>query len=90
MVNKTRLVCDYPWQDETGITVFFDSDFAGCVETRKSTSGACLLAGSHLRKHWRTTQKKTLASSSGEAELAAALKGAREGPGMCSAADDLG
>ena len=45
--------------------------------------------GSHLVKHWATTQK-TLALSSGEAELQGIVKGASEALGLQSLAEDLG
>eukprot|EP00969_Alexandrium_andersonii_P044456 1951466-Alexandrium_andersonii.AAC.1 len=45
--------------------------------------------GSHLIKHWSSTQK-TIALSSGEAELAGIVKGAAEGMGLVSVAQDLG
>ena len=68
---------------------YVDSDFAGCVETRRSTSGGCLMLGGHLLKHWSSTQK-TIALSSGEAELSGILKGTSEALGMQSLAADLG
>eukprot|EP00969_Alexandrium_andersonii_P181614 8026262-Alexandrium_andersonii.AAC.1 len=40
-------------------------------------------------KHWSTTQK-TIALSSGEAELAGIVKGSAEGLGLVSVARDLG
>ena len=69
--------------------MYVDTDFAGCIETRKSTSGGCIVVGSHLVKHWSSTQK-TIALSSGEAELAGIVKGASEGMGLRSLARDMG
>ena len=86
--KSPRLVYEYPWQAESGLTVFVDSDFAGCNQTRKSTSGDCVMSGRHLLKHWSSTQK-TLALSSGEAELSGVLKGASEGLGVQSVLRDL-
>eukprot|EP00969_Alexandrium_andersonii_P069404 3061577-Alexandrium_andersonii.AAC.1 len=45
--------------------------------------------GTHVIKHWSSTQKTT-APSSGEAELAGTVKGAAEGMGFVSVAQDLG
>ena len=45
--------------------------------------------GTHTIKHWSTTQK-TIALSSGEAELAGIVKGAAEGLGLTAIAQDLG
>ena len=47
------------------------------------------MVGGHLIKHWSSTQK-TIALSSGEAELSGILKGASEGLGAQSLAKDLG
>ena len=47
------------------------------------------MIGGHLIKHWASTQK-TIALSSGEAELSGILKGASEGLGAQSLAKDLG
>ena len=66
-----------------------DTDFAGCVRTRRSTSGGCILRGSHLLQHWSTTQT-TVALSSGEAELSGICRGASRGIGVRSIARDLG
>ena len=87
--HQPRLVYQYPGQEESEITVFVDSDFAGCLETRRSTSGGCMMLGRHLVKHWSSTQKKT-ALSSGEAELSGVLKGSSEGLGLQSVLHDLG
>ena len=64
-----RAVYEYRWQDmPTTLDVYTDTDFAGCHETRKSTSGGVVLHGSHLLKFWSSTQT-TVALSSAEAEL---------------------
>ena len=53
---------------DTTIEVYSDTDFAGCKETRKSTSGGVIMIGGHTIRHWSRTQS-TIALSSGEAEL---------------------
>lgn len=50
-----------------------DSDWAGCTRTKRSTSGGVLFRGLHCLGQWSRTQA-TIALSSGEAELNAALK----------------
>ena len=75
--SNPRMTYQYPWRESGEITAYVDADFAGCIETRKSTSGGCLLVGGHLIKHWSSTQK-TLALSSGESELTGILKGTAE------------
>jgi len=72
-----------------GITVYTDSDFAGCPDTRKSTAGGLTMVNGYLVKHWSSTLK-TIALSSGEAELAAIVKGASEAMGTRSLCQDLG
>eukprot|EP00969_Alexandrium_andersonii_P234779 10366481-Alexandrium_andersonii.AAC.1 len=47
------------------------------------------MRGQHAIKHWPTTQK-TIALSSGEAELAGVAKGAADGLGLAAIARDLG
>ena len=54
-----------------------DSDWAGCTRTRRSTSCRIIYKGLRCLAHWSRTQA-TIALSSGEAELNAALKGAAE------------
>ena len=85
LVHRPRVVYQMPWRGDAGIEAFVDSDFAGCPETRKSTSGGCLVIGGHLIKHWASTQK-TLSLSSGESELSGILKGTSEALGLRSLA----
>ena len=89
LASEPRLVYTYAWQPYCDLKVFVDTDFAGCTKTRKSTSGGCALLGSHLVKHWSTTQK-VVTLSSGEAELAGIVKGSAEALGLQSLALDLG
>ena len=60
------------------ITVMVDSDWAGDVTNRRSTSGGLIMLGEHILQHWSKMQS-TIALSSGEAELNASDKGASEG-----------
>ena len=82
LVGQPRMITSYPWQEVSDVmTIFVDSDFAGCHRTRKSTSGGAILWGCHLIKTWSKTQA-TIALSTGEAELAAAVRGSTEGLGV--------
>jgi hypothetical protein len=89
LVGAPRVVYEYPWQRTTALRAFSDSDFAGCVASRLSTSGGAALLGTHLLKHWASTQKK-ITLSSGEAELGAVVKSFSEVLGLQSVALDLG
>ena len=71
------------------LTVFTDSDWAGCKETLKSSSASVLMLGIHtLKAH--TRKQKVIAKSSTEAELHAAALGASEAKGVQSVMCDLG
>ena len=85
-----RLVQKFPWRPLSAyLYVYVDSDFAGCHRTRKSTSGGACLWGEVCLKTCSRTQP-TLALSSGEAELSAAVLGATESLGMVSVLSDFG
>ena len=84
-----RLVFEYPWQEAKGFEIYSDTDWAGCVKTRKSTSGGCLMMGSHLIKSWSSTQG-LVSLSSGEAEFYGVTKAAGTALGMRALMRDLG
>jgi len=85
-VLEIEFVEQYP---PSGLRVYVDSDWAGCLSTRKSTSGGVAMHGSHCIKTWASTQK-TRATSSAEAEFYAIIEGASRGIGLQSLAMDLG
>lgn len=89
LVDSPRLTYRFPWQEDTGFSVYVDTDFAGCQTTRKSTSGGILYRGEHVIKHWSSTQK-AITLSSGEAELGGVVKGVTEGLGAQALAADMG
>jgi hypothetical protein len=60
------------------IRVFTDADHAGCLKTRRSTSGMCAMLGRHCVKGSSTLQS-TIALSVGESEFYALTKGAAFG-----------
>ena len=76
MSGAPRLVYVYRQQDVSHIDVYTDTDWAGCPQTRKSTSGGCILLDRHTVKHWSSTQT-SVALSSGEAEFNGVIRGAR-------------
>ena len=71
------------------LTVFTDSDWAGCKETRKSSSAGVLMLGRHTLEAY-TRKQKVIAKNSAEAELYAAALGASEAKGVQSMMCDLG
>ncbi len=51
LAKYPRLVYHYPFQEAVeGLDVYVGADHAGCLRTRKSTSGGWVLAGGHLLK----------------------------------------
>ena len=84
-----RLVFQYPWQEASGFDIYSDTDWAGCVKTRKSTSGGCMMLGGHLLKSWSSTQG-LISLSSGEAEFYGVTKAAGIALGMRALMRDLG
>ena len=87
--GRRRLVYKFSWQSVSCVDVYTDTDWAGCVRTRKSTSGGGLVLGQHLVKSWSSTQTE-VALSSGEAEYYGAVKAAGVGLGFQSLLSDLG
>ena len=71
------------------MTTFTDSDWAGCKETRKSSSAGVVMLGEHALKAY-TREQKVNARSTAEAELYAAALGASESKGIVSLLRDLG
>ena len=88
--HRPRLIWLYKWQEPVKhLVAFCDTDFAGCVQTRRSTSGGALMRGGHLIRHWSQTQT-TVALSSAEAELGGICRGSSHGIGLRSICHDLG
>jgi hypothetical protein len=83
-----RLVFLYPWQEANRSDTYSDTNWAGCVETRKSTSGGCLLLGRHLIKSWSSTQSSE-SLSSGESEFYGVVKASGIAIGYQSLVRDL-
>ena len=86
---RPRLVFELERQDADRLEVYTDTDWAGCTRTRKSTSGGCVMLGSHLLKAWSSTQA-SIALGSGEAEFYGLVRGVGVGLGMQSLCKDAG
>ena len=90
LVGRSRVVWRFPWKDGVGDwKVYTDSDWAGDLKTRRSTSGGMIMLGPHCLKTWSATQGAP-ALSSCEAEYYAAVEGATRALGMQTAAKEWG
>ena len=87
--GRPRLVYTYRQQELSHIDTYVDTDWAGCVRTRKSTSGGAIMLGKHCIKHWSSTQP-SVSLSSGEAEFYGVVRGAGQGLGYQALLEDLG
>ena len=78
-----RLVYEYPWLGAPPdlLDIVVDTDFAGCVSTRRTTSGGEIMLGRHCIRHWSTPQT-TISLSPGKAELHGIAKGISHAIGM--------
>ena len=88
--GKPRVVITYrPQKFYKGIDVYVDSDHAGCLRTRKSTSGVMVMLGGHCVKGNAGLQS-TISLSSGESEYYGIVKGAAIGLQIQSLLADWG
>ena len=74
LTGSSRLVQMFRYQDESQLVTYVDTIFAGCLKTRKSTSGGMIMHGSNVIKHWSSTQY-VIALPSGDAEHDGLVKG---------------
>ena len=80
----------FPWQvDQSMVTAYTDSDWAGCSKTARSTSGGIIMIGCHVIKTY-SRQQKVVALSSAEAELYAMVAASAEALAIVAYAQDLG
>ena len=88
-IKYARMTCRYPCtQLVNNIEVFGDATFAACHSTRKSTVGGVAMWSVQFVKAWSKTVG-VLALSSGESELAAAVRAAPEVMGLQSIQNDV-
>ena len=89
--SRPRLVFKFDYQSADHIDAYADTDWPGCPRSRRSTStsGGCIMVGSHLLKCWSSTQAG-VAMSSDDVEFYAAVKGASAGLGMTAWYRDIG
>jgi len=87
---RMRVVNKFSYQKNFKIIdVWSDTDHAGCLETCKSTTGGVIMLGSHIIKHWSSTQP-IISLSSGEAEYYGCFRAGSHALGLRSMMNDLG
>ena len=89
LLGHMRMIYRYDFQRAEGIEVYSDTDWSGCPRTRRSTSGGCIMIGTHCIRTWSSTQA-SVTLSSGEADYYGLVKAAGAGLGHQSLMDDLG
>ena len=68
LTGRPRLIWKYDWQGEVDVLdLNSDANWAGCRESRESTSGGTIAIGGHLVRAYSKTQS-VIAKSSGESE----------------------
>lgn len=83
-------VLDYKWtRAEKAVLVKVDSDHAGCMVTRRSTSSRIILYNKGLVKGW-SVQQPVVSLSSGESEFRSIVKGYLEGKLVVDIAEEWG
>ena len=88
LLGCRRLVYRFEWQTADTLDCYSDTDWSGCGRTRRSTSGGCLMLGSHTLKTWSSTQP-SVTLSSGEAEFYGVVRAAGAALGHQSLLRDL-
>jgi len=68
----------YERRDIIGLEGFSDSDWAGCVDSRKSVSGFCFRISNSGVVSWRSKKQLNVATSTAEAESYALFEAAQE------------
>ena len=77
------------WDGRVEIKAFVDSDWAGCVDTRRSTIGFIIqIAGGPIS--WKSKTMKTIAQSSCEAEFMGLTEVCKELMWLCNFLEELG
>ena len=90
LIKHPRLVFYYRHKEAPKqICVYSDTDWAGCIKTRKSTQGGAVLLGGCCIKTWASTQS-LIALSSGEAEYYGIVKAASVALGVQAMLRDMG
>ena len=91
LVWREAVVYSYECQEEEccSITLFTDSEWAGCRRTRKSTSGGVIMVGRNCIKSWSTTQGP-VALSSAEAKYYSMVEETMRAKNLQSVGSEIG
>ena len=90
LLHAPRLIMSFPREAPSSTLIqLVDSDWAGCLDTRRSTGCSVAMLGSACLMTTSTTQSLQ-ALSSGEAEFYSSVRGASLGLGLVSLAADFG
>ncbi|KAL0402445.1 UNVERIFIED_CONTAM: putative mitochondrial protein [Sesamum latifolium] len=57
----------FPFNNSLQLTAFCDVDWAGCLDTRRSSTGFCIFLG-HIPISWKIKKQATVSKSTAEAE----------------------
>ena len=56
LIAHPRVIVKFEYQGKVDVVdAWTDTDYAGCHESRKSTSGGAIMLGKHLIKSWSNT-----------------------------------
>lgn len=75
-------------QGDNRLVGFTDSDWANCLDTRRSVGGYCFSLGSGIIS-WSAKKQKTVATSSCEAEYTAAFEASKEAVWLRTLLDEI-
>ncbi|KAD4385282.1 hypothetical protein E3N88_25450 [Mikania micrantha] len=89
LVSTYKLGLWYDRQSELNLVGYTDSDWAGCVDDRKSVSANVFMLGRGAVS-WSSKKQSTVALSSSEAEYVSATAAACQGVWLRRILDDLG
>ena len=87
--GRRRLIFRFDFQGPSQLEAYSGTDWGGCLRTRKSTSGGCLMLGNHTLKSSSATQP-SVSLRSGEAEFYCVVRASGIALGQQSLFRDLG